>query len=393
MKILYIHQYFKTPGQGGAIRSWYISTAMVRAGHEVHMVTSYNRKKYEEKILDGIHVHYLPVSYRSSYRFFRRVIAFLLFSHHAYNLCKKVRSPDLVYATSTPLTVGLVALKLKNRRHLPYIFEVRDLWPEVPIQMKILRNPVLKWITRFLERKIYAGASRIVVLSPGVEQSIKALPFAKSVYLCPNMSDCDFFKMKGEDEINLAQKYALEGKLVISYFGAIGPSNALDYLLNVARIAYSGGWKIVFLILGEGPYKQELIRKRTLEGLANTHFINHQNKHELRKYLSVTDAAYISFANFPVFEMNSPNKFFDALASGKLIISNVNGWIRELVEKNSCGFYYHPEKPDLFFEQIQPFLEYPEKLIKYQMNARKLAETQFDRNLLIRGLFDYLEIK
>ncbi len=393
MKILYIHQYFKTPEQGGAIRSWYISTAMVREGHEVHMVTSHNGKKYEEKILDGIHVHYLPVRYLSSFRFFRRVMAFLLFSHRAYYLSKKILSPDLVYATSTPLTVGLVAWKLKIKKQIPYVFEVRDLWPEVPIQMKIIQNPLLKWITRFLERKIYSGASRIVALSPGIERSIKRLPFVKSVYLCPNMSDCDFFEMNGRDEKKLAQLYGLEGNLVISYFGAIGPSNALDYLLDIARIAKKERWRIVFLILGEGPCKQDLIRKRTDEGLVNVHFIDHQNKINLKDYLSVTDAAYISFANYPVFEMNSPNKFFDALASGKLIISNVSGWIRELIERYSCGFYYPPERPELFFEQIISFLNDHRKLKEYQKKSRKLAETHFEQKALIGGLFNYLDLR
>jgi len=392
LKILYFHQYFKTPEEGGAIRSWYIATEMVRAGHEVHMITSHNGNKYTERMVDGIHVYYLSVSYYSSYRFFRRVWAFLLYSHRAYYLSRKIPSPDFAYVTSTPLTVGLIALMLKSRQHIPYVFEIRDLWPEVPIQMKIIRNPVMKWLTRFLEKKTYAGASRLIALSPGIEVSLKQLSFTDSVYLCPNMSDCTFFEINSPEEPELIRKYDLEGKFVISYFGAIGPSNALDYLMDLARIADKEAKKIVFLILGEGPDKKNLLRTKELEDLKNVHFIDFQNKYILKKYLSLTDAAYLSFANFQVFETNSPNKFFDALASGKLIISNVNGWIRDLIEEHSCGFYYHPEEPSVFFETIESFMEDPEKLKRYQMNARKLAETQFDRRLLIRGLFNYLGI-
>jgi glycosyltransferase involved in cell wall biosynthesis len=281
---------------------------------------------------------------------------------------------------------------LKSRQHIPYVFEIRDLWPEVPIQMKIIRNPVVKGLTRFLEKKTYAGASRLIALSPGIEESLKRLSFIDSVYLCPNMSDCTFFKMDGPQEPELIRKYDLEGKFVISYFGAIGPSNALDYLMDIARIADKKSKKIVFLILGDGPEKKHLLRIKELEDLKNVHFIDFQNKYILKKYLSLTDAAYLSFANFQVFETNSPNKFFDALASGKLIISNVNGWIRDLIEEHSCGFYYHPEEPSFFFEKIESFMGDPEKLKRYQLNARKLAETQFDRRLLIRGLFNYLGI-
>lgn len=392
MKILYIHQYFKTPEQGGAIRSWYISTAMAKAGHEVHMITSYGGGKYFVKDLDGIHVHYLPVTYKSSFRFFRRVIAFLLFSHHAYYLAKKIKSPDLIYITSTPLTVGLVALKLKHKFHLPYIFEVRDLWPEVPIQMKIIRNPILKFITRYLEKKTYAGASGIIALSPGIEHSIKSLPYVKSVHLCPNMSDCDFFQMDQVREKELIEEYGLERKFIISYFGAIGPSNALDYLLDVAWIACLERSEIVFFILGEGPMKKNLKKRKESERLENVHFIDHQNKMDLKKYLSVTDAAYISFANYAVFELNSPNKFFDALACGKLIISNVNGWIRELIETNASGFYYDPDRPEMFLRKLKPFLEDPGKVEDFQKNARNLAEKHFERKMLTQQLFDYLEI-
>lgn len=390
MKILYFHQYFKTPEEGGAIRSWYIATEMVHSGHEVHMITSHNENKYAERMVEGIHVYYLPVSYHSTYRFFRRVWAFLLYSHRAYYLSRKIPSPDFAYVTSTPLTVGLIALMLKRRQHIPYIFEVRDLWPEVPIQMKIIRNPVMKWLTRFLERKTYAEASRLIALSPGITEFLEQLSFIDSVYFCPNMSDCEFFEMNGLKEPGLIRKYDLEGKFVISYFGAIGPSNALDYLMDIARIADQEAENIVFLILGEGPDRKNLLRIKETEDLKHVHFIDFQNKYLLKKYLSVTDAAFLSFANFQVFEMNSPNKFFDALASGKLIISNVNGWIRDLIEEHSCGFYYPPEEPSVFIKKIKSFIVDPEKLKGYQMNARKLAETQFDRRLLIRGLFNYL---
>ena len=392
MKILYFHQYFKTPEEGGAIRSWYIAMAMVGAGHEVHMITAHNAGKFKEENINGINVYYLPVSYKSSYGFFRRIISFLKFSHLAYRFSKKIKSPDFIYASSTPLTVGMVALRYKFQHHLPYVFEIRDLWPEVPIQLKIIRNPMLKIIARYMERKIYSGAEKIVVLSPGVERNLRKLPYIKSMWLCPNMSDCEFFMQESRLEAKIIERIAPEGKFVISYFGAIGKSNQLDYLLDIAFISQRESRGLVFLIVGEGPMKEKLMKRQELSGLKNVHFIEHQNKMNLRRYLSITDAAYISFASNRVFELNSPNKFFDALASGKMVISNLNGWLRELIEIHDCGFYYPPEEPGTFFEKIEPFLTDPEKLRDFQRNARKLAENKFERKILTKGLLKYLEI-
>jgi glycosyltransferase involved in cell wall biosynthesis len=392
LKILYIHQYFKTPEEGGAIRSWYISTAMVAAGHEVHMITSHNGKGYVRKNQRGVQVHYLPIRYMGSYGFYRRIIAFLNFSLGAYLKAKKLGEPDLMYVTSTPLTVGIVALLLKRLFRRPYVFEVRDLWPEVPVQMKIIRNPLIRLLTGKLERRIYAGASRIIALSPGTEQYIRNIHGIHSVHFCPNMSDCDFFSMNEMGAEEIREKYSLEGKFVIGYFGAIGRSNALGYLLDIALIAQEQGWNLAFLIIGEGPEKIDLIKYSENSGIKNLHFIEHQDKAGLRNYLSVIDAAYISFADYPVFQWNSPNKFFDALASGKMIISNVNGWIRELIETQHCGFYYHPEQPATFFSNLKPVMGDPHKLTAIKKNSRNLAEARFNRKILIEKLFSYLGI-
>ncbi len=392
MRILYIHQYFKTPQEGGAIRSWYIATAMVKAGHEVVMVTSHNEDNYSEQKIDGIHVHYLPVKYKNSFGFLRRMLSFLLFAHKAYYFSSDIPSLDFAYITSTPLTVGLVALKLKKKHLIPYIFEVRDLWPEIPIKMGLLRNPVLKYISRYLEKKIYTKASKLIVLSPGIEHYIKGFQLNTPIFLFPNMSDCNFFSLNQSRDKYLIDQFDSKQKFIISYFGSIGRSNALEYLLNIAFISEKEDWDIIFLIIGDGAMREKLVKIAMTKGLKKVHFIKHLNKFELLKYLSVTDAAYISFANFPVLENSSPNKFFDALASGKLIISNTGGWIRELIEEYACGIYYHPEKSRTFFDQIKPFLQDPGRLREVKKNARKLAEMQFDRHILTEKLMKCLEI-
>jgi len=124
--------------------------------------------------------------------------------------------------------------------------------------------------------------------------------------------------------------------------------------------------------------------------LSNVHFLDHVDKYRLKEYLSITDAAYISFGPYEVLEHNSPNKFFDSLASGKIVITNVKGWIRDLVESNSCGFYYDPESTGSLMSQIKLYVEDRDLLIATQQRARELAEKEFDKDLRIPELLDFI---
>jgi len=126
MKILYIHQYFRTPDEGGPLRSYYLAKGLVEKGFEVEMITSYTGKKKLIKNIEGINVHYLPISYYNGMNFKRRVISFLKFMYLSVDEASTIKNVDLCYATSTPLTVGMAAIKIKERFDIPYIFEVRD---------------------------------------------------------------------------------------------------------------------------------------------------------------------------------------------------------------------------------------------------------------------------
>ncbi len=153
MKILYIHQYFRTPEEGGAIRSYYLAKGMVDNGIEVEMITSHNKRYEEVKNIEGIKVHYLPVFYQNELGFGKRIIAFYRFMKLVRRKARAIKNVDLCYATSTPLTIGLSALKIKKELGIPYYFEVRDLWPEAPVQLGIIKNRFIKLYLERLEKK------------------------------------------------------------------------------------------------------------------------------------------------------------------------------------------------------------------------------------------------
>jgi glycosyltransferase involved in cell wall biosynthesis len=390
VKILYIHQYFRTPEEGGAIRSYYLAKGMVDNGIDVELITSHNKPFEEVKNVEGIKVHYLPVFYDNKLGFAKRVFAFYRFMRLVLKKTRGIKNIDVCYATSTPLTIGISALKIKRELGIPYYFEVRDLWPEAPVQLGIIKNRFIKTYLEWLEKKVYRHADKIIALSPGIKEQIEWRQPHKVVEVIPNMSDVEFFNPETKDP-ELENLFKVKDKLVVSYFGAIGAANHLEYLLAAANASLKAELPVVFLIIGIGSQVDKLKYLVKHFDLTNVRFVQFQNKHNLKRLLNVTDAAYVSFAKKPILETNSPNKFFDALASGKLIITNTKGWVKDICEKDRCGFYYDPHKPEGFVSQIQKFINQKEYLQKFQLNSRIVGETQFSRNAQVEKLLAILK--
>jgi glycosyltransferase involved in cell wall biosynthesis len=379
MKIIYIHQYFKTYEDGGSSRSYYLAKALIDQGHQLEMITSHNKKTYLKARIEGITVHYLPVFYDTKLGFSGRIFSFFRFVIQASRLALSIKNAGLCYVTSTPLTVGITALLLKKLKGIPFYFEVRDLWPQAPIEMGVIRNRLLKKVLLGFEKLLYKQAKQIIALSPGMAQEIaqKTADTGK-IHVIPNMADCDFFDLK--EKPVLMQK---TNPFTISYIGAVGQVNQLEQLVEVARYFQEKQLKGVFFqIVGKGNAYRQVQQLAQGYQLKNITFLPHVDKYTLREMLSLTDAVYISFARKPVLETSSPNKFFDALAAGKMCITNTGGWIKELIEETGCGFYASADEPDTFYRKLLPYLASKRKLKEAKEAARQLAETQFSREIL-----------
>jgi glycosyltransferase involved in cell wall biosynthesis len=387
-KIVYIHQYFKTPEEGGAIRSYHISKGMVDREIKVDMITSHNKPKYEKKTIDGIHVHYLPVNYSNELSSKGRYIAFFKFVLAAVRLSQKLQKPDLCFATSTPLTVGMIALWLKWTQKIPYVFEVRDLWPEAPIQLGIIKSVLLKHLSIRFEKVIYKNANRIIALSLGIEKGIVNKYGKVKISMIPNMADIDFFHKKPPKIPASPAGGHEKGDFIIGYFGAFGMANNLEYILDVAEECQKANLPVAFKLIGDGARKNAIKFKATQMNLKNVEILPHRNRFETRTLMEKVDACFTSFLTIPILETNSPNKFFDGLAAGKLNIVNTQGWLRELVEQNKCGFYTDPDKPEKFPLLIEPFIQDKNILNSYQENALRLGKTTFSKDKLVHEVCD-----
>ncbi|WP_194973557.1 glycosyltransferase family 4 protein [Aquiflexum lacus] len=390
MKIHYIHQYFKTPAEGGGTRSYHLAKGLVDAGIEVEMVTTHEKHEYDFKLIEGIKVHYLPVGYQQHFGFMRRIWAFLTFVRMAKNLITKLPRPDYFYITSTPLTTGWIGLWAKKKFAVPYIFEVRDLWPDAPIQVGVIKNPLVKRLLYYFERKIYRNAFKIVALSPGIANAIrKRCPDCK-INLVPNFADTEFFKpIEKQDDV--FEKLGLSNKFTIAYAGAIGKVNAVNEILILAGMAKERNLELQFVVMGKGTHVNELLMESKKLRLPNFHYLPFGNKEKVKELLSVSDMAFVSFAHLPVLKTNSPNKFFDALAAGKAILVNHKGWVHDLVRQYGLGYYFNPEKPSEVLEMIQQLSENPQLLKKHQTNSRQLAENYFSKEIAILRLLAVID--
>ena len=338
---------------------------------------------YEVKKVAGIEVHYLPVSYDNGYGFLKRLWAFWKFVKLAKREARKLHKHDLAYVMTTPLTTGFIATHLKSEYDLPYYFEVGDLWPEAPVQMGVIKNKWLKKWLYSLEKKFYFEAEKVIALSPAIRNYIEKVSPNTRVYVIPNMADCNFFEASYS-----VGDFSENNQFQITYCGAIGKANQLEYFLDAAKQAKEAQLPVQFNVIG---YGSELKRLRSVsKRLKNVSFFPHSSKKCVKNLLNKSDAVYVSFKDVKVLGTGSPNKLFDSLAAGKLTIINFDGWIKNLVRKNKCGFHHNPYSNTEFVRKLRVFLESPELLAKYQRNGRKLAELYYDKNIQITKLLKIL---
>ncbi len=391
MKIIYIHQYFKTPLQSGGTRSYEFAKIMHARGHDVHMITSYNDTKFKQEIIEGLNIYWLPVSYHNQFGAFKRAISFLKFMFLAFKTAYNIKDADICYASSTPLTVGVIAMMLKKFKKIPFVFEVRDLWPEVLIQMKFIKSPILKKLAYRLEKSVYTASNSIVVLSPGMSLGVQKYQLNKEIHLLPNSADLELFKPQDRPE-HLIETLDLTNKNGIIYFGTINKTNHLEYFIQLAKCSQNKKYNhLKFFLVGEGSEVRRILEMIKELKLENFVFLESLPKILLNEVLNIMDFSYISFLKLPVLQTNSPNKFFDSLSAGKICIVNTEGWLKNLVEENNCGLYADPENHEQAIEEINNLINDPIKMKNLATNARILAEKEFDRLLLAGKLVDILE--
>jgi glycosyltransferase involved in cell wall biosynthesis len=358
-----------------------LSKALLEHGIQPIVITAHQTKFRKLEKIEGIEVHYLPVAYENRYGFYQRGWSFMKFVLATVREAGRIHDIDLCYAISAPLTTGVAAQIIKTRYKIPYIFEVGDLWPDAPVQLQFVKNKVLAAALYRLEKSIYKNANSIIGLSEPIQKAVAKKVAHKPVHMIPNISDVNFYEpvTKGYRRI---QEIYLNEKFVVSYIGAIGIANGLEYYLDCARACQLANLPVHFLLCGEGATKQGLTSSVQKLGLKNITILPFQDREGVRKIMNVSDAIFVCYKPFPILETGSPNKYFDGLAAGKLIAINFGGWIKNEIERENCGIALDPANPADFIQKIRPFLSDPLLLKKFQLASRALAVSKYSRQIL-----------
>ena len=411
MTIVYLHQYFVAPKSSGALatgtRSYEFARRFVAAGHQVHMVcadwvvptssapvpkATTGADGWRHTVVDGIQVHALPLGYSNKMAFTDRVKTFLRFAWMARRQAGALGG-DVVFATSTPLTIAIPGMHAARVNRLPLVFEVRDLWPEAPRQMGVLTNPVLFRLAKELERLVYRRAHTIVALSPGMRDGVVAEGVApERVVMIPNSCDLDMFR-PDIDGAPARARLGLGDRMTFLYFGTMGPANGLDFVLDAAaELKRRGEARAVFVLHGDGKMRPALEARRAREGLDNVVFSAPlADKSRVAEIVAAADVGMTIYKNLPVLYTCSPNKMFDTMAAGRAILTNMPGWLTDTVERNGCGVGVRPDDPRDFADHVQRLLSDRTAVTEMGRRARALAEREFARDVLARRLLSVLE--
>jgi glycosyltransferase involved in cell wall biosynthesis len=389
LKILYLHQYFQTPLDAGGTRSYVIAKHLISLGHKVKMVyltTDRARKDYNDDY-EGIKLIKLNFNYSNKQSFFKRALVFIKFSLKTCSIVLK-EDYDIIYATSTPLTIGVPALLAKLIRRKKYIFEVRDLWPELPRAMGVVNNKFLYYILKILEISCYKFSDFCIGLSPGIIEGIKKYVPSEKTVLISNYSNIDFFKPK----TNFNDKK----KIKLIYAGALGLANGIDNILNEAKRLLNLGYNInsfQFDFYGTGIKQQHLINRVKNENLTNCKFYDPVPKLKLKKIFHDYDMGIMSLENIKEFHYGtSPNKFFDYISSGLPVICNYDGWIKDLIEEYNIGIATNPNVKDDFSKKLISLLNNKKTIETHSINSRNLAEKEFSDKEQLKKISKVIEI-
>lgn len=388
MRIIYLHQYFNTPEMPGGTRSYELARRLVARGHEVHMVTTWrrhdDRRDWFRSEEAGIQVHWLPVRYSNHMNYGERIRAFLRFAWGASRYASRLQG-DLVFATSTPLTIALPALVAKQRLGVPMVFEVRDLWPELPIAIGALRNPVLRMAARYLERRAYHESEAVIALSPGMAEGVARTGYPPGrIHVIPNGADLDHFSDTSARDAFRASLPGVNACPLIGYIGTLGRINGVSYLVDIAAAALRHAPELRFLIVGKGA-EEAAVRQRAeqLDVLGrNLIMLPAVSKQAVPGVFAACDVVLSLFIDLPEMQANSANKFFDGLAAGRPIAINYGGWQAELLERQGAGIRLAGWCPETAARQLAEWVAIPGALGEAGRNARALAEREFDRDAL-----------
>lgn len=400
MHVLLIHQAFAALDEPGGTRHHELARYLATRSHQVTIIaspvsyltgTAQGRRVAWVTEQDGgpgvrvLRAYTYPALHRS---FIHRIFSFFSFMASSFLIGLGVRKVDLLWGTSPPIFQAITAWMLARLKGVPFLFEVRDLWPAFAVEVGVLRQPLLIRASEWLERFLYRHADLVIVNSPGFVSHVRARG-AKSIELVPNGSDVAMFGPQ-TDGTAFRRMHDLEGMFIALYAGAHGLSNDLEVVLDAAHLLRNER-NIAIVLLGDGKDKPSLMARAADLGLHNVYFIPPIPKMDMPQALAASDACIAILKPVPLYATVYPNKVFDYMASGRPIILAIEGVIKEVIEKASAGICVPPGDPGALAHAIHRLAIDSEARQAMGLNGRRYLEQHFDRPTLAAHLAGLME--
>ncbi len=404
MNILLLHQYFLEEDDPGGSRWNEMTAAWTAEGHDVTVIAGmmhanglekrpeYKGRYFAEKQQGRVKVHRTHVSESYNNGFIGRLWGYFsfMFSSLWAGVFRVKGKFDVVIVTSPPLFVGASGYLISRFRHIPMVFEIRDLWPESAIDTGVLTN---KWVIKlayWFEAFIYRKAKLINVLTPAFYSTLrdkKKVPVDKLITI-PNAADFSLSEeiLHSFDREAFRDAHGLQGYFVITYVGAHGVANHLEQLLEAGKALEDTN--VLFLLIGQGMEKERLKGLAAKKDIQNVRFLEPVPKKEVFKFIIASEMGASVLKRVDTFKTIYSNKTFDYFSCKKPILMAIDGVSRELLEEAEAGTYVEPENTSAYNRVIREYLNNTDRLAVEGENGYRYAKVNFDRYVLAKR---YLE--
>lgn len=409
MKILLLHQYYLEDDDHGGSRWNEITKQWAEEGHQVQVIagmmhytssekrSEYKGKWFKKKKQGSVNVIRCHVSESYNANFVGRLWAYFsfVFSSSWAGLFKVKGKYDVIIVTSPPLFIGISGYLISLFKRIPFVFEIRDLWPESAIDTGVVTNKFIIKLAYTLEKFIYKKASIINVLTPAFKDTLinkKGIAQEKIIFI-PNAADFSLSDdlVQNFDVNKFKVENDLENKFIITYVGAHGVANYLDQVLETAQLLKDTN--VLFLLIGDGMEKSRLVKKASNENIQNVRFINPVPKADVFKYILASDMGASVLKNIETFKTVYSNKTFDYMACKKPILMAIDGVSRALVEQADAGVFVRPENAEDFAQKVKFYLSNSSEINRQGESGYQFAKENFDRMVLAKKYLHLIQEK
>ena len=396
MHISYLcHYFFPEPGAPSA-RLYELSRAWVHAGHTVTIITGmpnhptgvvlpeYRGRLAARETLGGITVLRNWLYATPNDGLVRKTLSHLSFMVSVVMLgLPRMGETDVIIVSSPTFFSALAAWVISRARGVPFVFEVRDMWPAVFVDLGVITNSLIIRCLEFLEMFLYRRAARVVTVTESFRQILlqRGLPPHK-VITVTNGADVDFF-VPGPRDNKVREELGLRGKFIISYIGAHGISQGLETVLEAARLLRDAP-DIVFLLVGEGAEKRALLALCTQHNLENVLMCPVQPKARVPAYYQASDICLVPLRDITLFKSFIPSKIFEIMACGIPLIGAVHGEAREILERSGAASLVGPEDAAELAGAIRWLYAHPDNRAQMGVAGRSFVCANYDRESLAK---------